>query len=275
MDAIKLDVPFTVPLLGEAFVEVGNPMITAALDFSWHVTVKESHSEMPSVPIKSPFLNKAVSRFLSSQGLGGCYSVSGPHVGGSDQDYVNAAALLYLTECDAIESDLQPLLKKAGSGDFITAARALTALSGGIVASRQGEGFLSIDSGTSGPICLRILPEPYHSEVLDKFSKEFPGLSDPMWHLLAHLVLVGIDAIQGGDIAALGRALSLEASFLHATGQITLADLQRISEIPSYGSKVVVSPTLVADLAIPLDRKLPDDLQVMRFTYDGVTEIEG
>ncbi|MCQ8892981.1 MAG: hypothetical protein NQU41_06335, partial [Candidatus Methanosuratincola sp.] len=107
------------------------------------------------------------------------------------------------------------------------------------------------------------------------FSKEFPALSDSMWHLVAHLVLEGIGAIQRGDLAALGRAFSLEASLLYATGQIALSDLQRISGIPSLGSKVIVSPALVADLAIPSEGDLPDDFQMVRFSYEGVNEIEG
>uniref|UniRef100_A0A7J3UXJ4 Uncharacterized protein n=1 Tax=Candidatus Methanosuratincola petrocarbonis (ex Vanwonterghem et al. 2016) TaxID=1867261 RepID=A0A7J3UXJ4_9CREN len=276
MDAIRLDVPFTVPLLGEAFVEAGTPLLTAALGFSWRVTVKKSESPKLSIPISSPYLKKILSKFLASQGLDGYYSVSGPHEGGSDQDFVNAAALLYLTECGAIEESLPQLLKRAGSWDFVTAARALTSLSGGVVASRQGEGFLSIDSTTSGPICLRILPGRRIDETpVSKFSKEFPALSDSMWHLVAHLVLEGIGAIQRGDLAALGRAFSLEASLLYATGQIALSDLQRISGIPSLGSKVIVSPALVADLAIPSEGVLPDDFQMVRFSYEGVNEIEG
>ncbi len=276
MDAIKLDVPFTVPLLGEAFVEAGTPLLTAALGFSWRVTVKKSDSQNLSIPISSPHLKKMLSKFLASQGLDGYYSISGPHEGGPDQDFVNAAALLYLTECDAIEENLPQLLKKAGPWDFVTVARALTSLSGGVVASRQGEGFLSIESTASGPICLRILPGRRLDETpVSKFSKDFPALSDPMWHLLAHLVLEGINAIQRGDLAALGRAFSLEASLLYATGQIALSDLQRVSEIPSLGSKIIVSPTLVADVAIPAGGALPEDFQVVRLSYEGVKEIEG
>ncbi len=96
-----------------------------------------------------------------------------------------------------------------------------------------------------------------------------------MWHLLAHLVLEGINAIQRCDLAALGRAFSLEASLLYATGQIALSDLQRVSEIPSLGSKIIVSPTLVADVAIPAGGALPEDFQVVRLSYEGVKEIEG
>ncbi|MEM4657535.1 MAG: hypothetical protein QXX77_03830 [Candidatus Methanosuratincola sp.] len=275
MDAIRLDVPFTVPLLGEAFVESGTPLLTAALAFSWRVTLKKSDSQKLSIPISSPYLNKTLSKFLSSQGLDGHYSISGPHEGGPDQDFVNAAALLYLTECDEIEANLPQLLKKVGPWDFVTAARALTSLSGGLVASRQGEGFLSIESTANGPICLRILPGRQIDETpVSRFSREFPALTDPMWHLLAHLVLEGINAVQKGDLTALGRAFSLEASLLYATGQIALSDLQRISEIRSLGSKIIISPTLVADLAIPGEGGLHDDFQIVRFSYEGVREIE-
>ncbi len=276
MDAIRLDVPFTVPLLGEAFVEAGTPLLTAALGFSWRVTVKKSESQRLSIPISSPYLKKALSKFLASQGIEGCYSITGPHEKGPDQDFVNAASLLYLTECDAIEAAFPGLLKRAGPWDFVTAARALTSLSGGIVASRQGEGFLSVESTTFGPICLRILPSRrLDGTPVSRFSKEFPALSDPMWHLMAHLVLEGVGALQRNDLTALGRAFSLEVSLLYATGQIGIADLQRLSEIRSLGSKIVLCPALVADVAIPVEGSLPDDFQVVRFSYEGVKEIEG
>jgi len=276
MDSIRLDIPFTVPLLGESFVEAGTPLLTAALAFSWRVTVKKSPSQKLSIPISSSSLNKILSKFLASQGLEGHYSISGPHEGGPDQDFVNTAALLYLTECEKIEADLPRLLKKAGPWDFVTAARSLTSLSGGFVASRQGEGFLSIDSAPPGPICMRILPGRCINETpVSRFSREFPALSDPMWHLLAHLVLEGINSIQRGDLAALGRAFSLEASLQYATGQITLSDLQRVTAFRSLGSKIIVSPTLVADLVIPAEEDLSGEFQLVRFSQEGVKEIEG
>ncbi|MGF3498427.1 MAG: hypothetical protein ACQXXL_02245, partial [Candidatus Methanosuratincola sp.] len=125
-------------------------------------------------------------------------------------------------------------------------------------------------------ICLRILQGRRLDESpVSRFSRAFPALSDPMWHLLAHLVLEGVNAIQRSDLSSLGRAFSLEASLLYATGQIALSDLQRISEIRSLGSKIIVSPTLVADVAIPAEDALPDDFQVVHFSYEGVKEIEG
>lgn len=274
MDSIKLEIPFALPLLGEAFVSAGNPLLTASLDFSWQVSVTKSPSDHVEVPIGSRQLNRVIAKFLSSQGLGGLYSISGPHIGGPHEDSVNFAALLYFSECEEIESALPEMLKNVGNEDFINAARALTSLSGGFVVSRQGEGFLSIDTSLSGPICLRFLESPPPLGRLENFSKAFPGLKEPTWHMLAHLVLEGVGALQRGDLEAFGRALSLENSLLHATGIISIAELQRISSFRSLGGKVVLLDGFAADILIPNGSCCPEGFQRTGFSMEGVREIE-
>ncbi|MDD1776346.1 MAG: hypothetical protein LUP94_03225 [Candidatus Methanomethylicus sp.] len=272
---ISLSVPFTLPILGEAFIGTGNPLLSAALDLPLNISVQIEDSAVPDIPIRSPKIRKVLERYLISHGIGGKYTISTPMIDPSDYDYVSASALLFLSSTEEAQIDAPSLLNKVDGKSFITLSRALTSLSGGFVVSRKGEGLISLEGAIDAHVHLKRLPR--RSGIQRKvtlFSESFPELADPLWHLLGHLVLDGCEAVRNGDTEKLGRLMELENRLAHSMGLLTLGDLRRIAKhVSSFGGKVICSESFVGELILAPNNSLSSCHERYSFTSDGVSEI--
>ncbi len=65
---LKLAMPLTVPVLGEAYSSLNNPVLFAALDFFTHVRLTGRPADAPRLPVSSPPLRRALTRALTKIG---------------------------------------------------------------------------------------------------------------------------------------------------------------------------------------------------------------
>lgn len=265
----RLSIPLSVPILGEAFIGVGSPMVTAALDFMVDVRVVWEGGPL-SVPVSSSPLRRSLARYLSSKGIGGIFTVepvSGPFPG-LDHDYLAATAVLHAAGAGGDDASL---LSQDRDKDFIVIARALTSLSGGFVVSRVGEGAVSLEGVLDASVLLRISPGRKIRDTFDEFSRSFPELADPLWHLAGHLAIEGGRAVGGNDAAVLGRLLRIEGALLYALGLASPACLRRVSLPSSYGGKVICSEGVGGELILAPDETLtPPGYSKLHFNTAGV-----
>jgi len=276
MAKINLSIPFTIPLLGEAFVSSGNPLLTATLDFSINAKLIHEEQGKLEIPINSKPLRAKVARYLESHGVGGRFRIESQITNPIEQDFIGAASLLFTTGADELEADIPTLISKTNDSCFITLARSLTALSGGFVVSRKGEGLISLDGRIGAPVHIRTIRKRiFARRKLESFSCAFPDLAGPLWHLLGHLVLDGSEAIRAGDASRLGRLFSLEGALAHSAGLVGLGDLRRIASVkPAFGGKAIYSDAFAGELILAPEETLPaPSYSRFRFNQGGVKEI--
>jgi hypothetical protein len=274
-----LAIPFSIPLLGDSFTNVKNPMIFSSIDLSYRITVVSTPlagSEL-TLPIFHPQLRIMISRILKKKGLSGSFSLSPMPSERNENDFIATASLLYLGGVDDTEQGLPALLDRADDKALIILSRALTSLSGGFVVCRRGEGLISLDGGLEAAVHLKVKGQGRGTSArLDLFSSKFPDLAQPLWHLLGHLVLEGGMAIANHDNKTMGRLLTMESSLAHSVGLVDLGELRRIECLEgSYGGKVICSSAMRGELILAPDEipTLPS-FQRFHFTQEGVHELE-
>jgi hypothetical protein len=278
VDAL-LSIPYSIPLLGEAFTAVKNPMLLASLDLFMDVRVTHTPQEALELPIACEPLRVALGSLLEGRGVRGRFKVISDAVDGVEKDFVTASALLYLAGAEELEPDL-PLVTDRLDGDaFIILARALTSLSGGFVVCRRGEGLVSVEGSLDACVHLRLRG---HGQARgnnlrgkpDLFSESFDELAGSLWHLLGHLVLEGGKAVRQSDAPLFGRLLTLESSLAHAAGLVGLRELCRISRpAQSLGGKIVCSGGLRGELILMPKETLPlPSYSRLTFTAEGVSK---
>jgi len=271
-----LAIPFSIPILGEAFTSVGNPLIISTLDFSIQVRVSKEESKDLDVPLHSPSLKRVIEGYLKSRGISGKFSIASSIEEKAERDFLGTASLLFLSGIEGAESAVPALLSRVEGKSFITLARALTSISGGFVVCRRGEGLISLEGGVDASVHLRIRHKGRAVQrVLNSFSGSFPDLASPLWHLLGHLVLEGGKAIRESDAPTLGSLISLEGSLAHSVGLTNLRDLNMVARLrPSYGGKTICSEAFMGELILAPKETLPlTSYNRFRFTSSGVREV--
>ncbi|MGQ9759124.1 MAG: hypothetical protein ACUVQ5_00910 [Candidatus Methanomethylicaceae archaeon] len=272
MKTVKLLVPFSLPLLGEAFIDIGNPVLISTINFFTEVEIKWTEASKASTPISSPRLKRIFEDFLNSRGEHKSY-----HITPQDPDYLLLTSLLYLVGVDSVEVHAPRLINKLNGPALMTMVRALAALSGGFVVCRKGEGLLSLNGCPEASVILNIKYQNKSvTNLLKKFSATYPDLSHPLWHTVGHLVIEGSKAIRENDPKRLGSLMTIESSISCAIGIISPRDLTRLFRIKNiYGAKAINSGDLKGDLILsPKETSRWGDYQKFCFTYNGVSEID-
>ncbi len=269
-------IPFSIPILGEAFISVGNPLMISTLDFFVQVRVSKEESKDLGVPLHSSSLKRTIESYLRSKGTSGKFSFASNIEEKTERDFLGAASILFISGLESGESLVPALLKRVEGKAFLTLARALTSISGGFVVCRKGEGLISLEGRIEASVHLRIRHKGRAVQsVLNSFSSSYPELANPLWHLLGHLVLEGGKAIRENDAPTLGSLTSLEGALAYSVGLTRLRDLNRVARLrPSYGGKPICSEAFVGELILAPKETLPlTSYNRFRFTSSGVREV--
>lgn len=279
MADVRLSIPYSIPVLGEAFTAVKNPVMLAALDLYLNVHIANDPLKALELPIINRSLRQALARLLEEKGLRGSFTILSSNLEGFEGDFLKVAALLYLVGAEELEPDLPLLMDCLDSEAFIILARALTSLSGGFVVCRQGEGLVSIEGGIDSAVHLKMHSRQLgrrrkQGEQLNLFTESLPELAGSLWHLLGHLVLEGGRAVRQRDSLHLGRLLTLESSLAHAVGLVGLEELRSILRpAHSLGGKVICSGSLRGELILTPKETLPlPSYSRFMFAPEGVCE---
>jgi hypothetical protein len=273
---VRLGIPFTIPILGEAFISLNNPAAFATLDFCVQVRVKSERADNLELALKSPTLMRVLITLLRKEGLSGKFSITSQLLDQREFDFLATAALLYIAGPDRIEPEIPAIMSKLQDRDFITFARALTSISGGFVVCRKGEGLVSLDGMMDAFAHVRLSGKRRGiKEALARFSGAFPELASPFWHLMGHLVLDGGSAIREGDAEKMGKLMTLESGLLYSLGLADLNDLRRLSQMnPNYGGKIICSEATSGVIVLTSKEALPQPhYNRFKFSADGVKEV--
>lgn len=272
MKTVNLLVPFSLPLLGEAFIDIGNPVLIGTINFFTEVEVKSSEAYRASTPFSSPQLKRVFEDFLNSRG-----EYTSFHLSPSGSDFLSLASLLYLLGLDSIEEYVPFFINKLSGPALMTMVRSLVALSGGFVVCRKGEGLVSINGNPDASVILKIRYQSKSvNNLLKKFFETYPDISRPLWHMLGHIVIEGSKAIRENDPKKLGSLMTLELYLTCAidiTKPRTLTRLLRIKN--AYGAKVITAGDLRGELILaPRETPAWGNYQRFCFTNAGVCEID-
>jgi hypothetical protein len=273
---VQLGIPFTIPIFGEAFISLNNPVAFATLDFCTQVRVKNERTNHLELALKSPALTRVLINLLRKEGLSGKFSITSQVLDQRELDFLATAALLYIADPDRIEPEVPAIMSRLQDRDFITFARALTSLSGGFVVCRKGEGLVSLEGKMDAFAHVRLSGKRRRvKEALARFSRAFPELVGPFWHITGHLVLDGGSAIREGNAEKMGKLMTLESDLLYSLGLVDLNDLRRLSQLnPNYGGKIICSEAMSGVVILtPKEALSPPHYNRFKFSADGVKEI--
>jgi hypothetical protein len=273
---IELAVPFSIPVLGEAYSSLNNPVLLVALDFFTHVRLTGKPSEAPKVPIRSPPLRRALTRLLMKAGANEDLSIVSHVLDPKENDFLATASLIYAFGLHESPADLAPALSLADDRSFLILSRAMNALSGGYTVVRRGEGAVSLDGGIDAAFHLSLCGGGCRvREALDCFSKRHPELAQPTWHLIGHIVLEGGRMVREGDPEGLGRLMGLEAGISHALGLDGIMDLEPAPPLfRGYGSKPIRSEIMTGELILAPGETLPlPPFSRFKPTQEGMREV--
>jgi hypothetical protein len=277
MVVLRLGIPFTIPILGEAFISLNNPAMFTTLDFYTQISVKSEKADHLELMLKSPALTRVLITLLKKEGLSAKFSITSQVLDQREFDFLATTALLYIAGPDRIEPELPAIMSKLQDRDFVTLARALTSLSGGFVVCRKGEGMISLEGKMDAFAHVRLSGKRRGvKEVLERFSEAFPELASPFWHLIGHLVLDGGAAIREGNVEKMGKLMTLESDLLYSLGLAELNDLRRLSQLnPNYGGKIICSGAMKGEVVLaPKEASSPPHYNRFKFSADGVKEVE-
>jgi mevalonate kinase len=273
---VRLGIPLTIPILGEAFVSLNNPAVFATLDFYYQVRVKSEKADHLELTLKSPTLTRVLMTLLKKEGLSAKFSITSQVLDQCEFDFLATAAMLYITGPDRIEPEVPAIMSKLQDRDFITFARALTSLSGGFVVCRKGEGLVSLEGKMDAFTHVRLNGKVRGiKEALMRFTEAFPELAAPFWHLMGHLVLEGGSAIREGDAEKMGKLMTFESDLLYSLGLADLNDLQKLSQLnPNYGGKIICSGAMNGVVVLtPKETSSQPYYNRFKFSADGVKEV--
>lgn len=273
---LKLAIPYSIPILGEAFPSLNNPVLLAALDFFTHVRLTGRPSGAPKVPISSPPLRRALTRVLVKAGITDDLHVVSQVLDARENDFVAAASVIYAYGLHESPGDLIPPPSLTDDRSFLTLSRAMNALSGGFTVVRRGEGAVSLDGGIDAAFHLSLCRGGSKVRgALKSFACRYPELAQPTWHLIGHIVLEGGRMVRERDPEGLGRLMLLETGVSHALGLLDFGDLKPSDSLPRcYGSKPIRSEIMKGELILAPRETLPlPPFSRFNPTQEGVREV--
>lgn len=272
MKTVKLLVPFSLPLLGEAFIDIGNPALVSTINFFTEIGITFDEYPKAHTPLSSLSLKRIVEDHLNARGERKIFHVNPPH-----QDFLTLTSILYLIGSDSLQDYAPLFISKLSGKPLMTMVRALTAISGGFVVCRKGEGLVSLNGNPEASVLLSIKPHGKSmSGVIRNFHETFPDLSQPLWHTIGHIVVEGSKAIRENDPKKLGYLMTLESSIGCAIGLLKPRDLVRLSRVKdAYGSKMITLEDAKGELILsPKETSTWGNYQRFSFTSTGVSEVE-
>lgn len=271
-----LAIPYSIPILGEAYSSLNNPVLLAALDFFTRVRLTAKPSGSPKVPITLPSLRRTLTRALSEAGVTDDLQISSQVLDPRENDFLVAASVIYAYALNESPATLAPSLSVADDRSFLTLSRAMNALAGGFTVVRRGEGAVSLDGGLDASFHLSLCRGGSKvGAALESFSDRFPELAPPTWHLVGHLVLEGGRMVRCRDPEGLGRLMRLEAGLSHALGLLDAGELKpQDPTLRCHGYKPIRSEIMKGELILAPLETLPLPL-FNRFnpTQEGINEV--
>lgn len=267
----KLKIPFSIPILGEAFIDANNPALFSTISFIREIEISLNSFHRANLPIFDKSIKKVMEKYLTRKGF--CFEVN---VVPSNDDFLSLTSILYLAG-EFFKDDVVNLMNKLHGTSLIIFMRTLTSLSGGFVIFRKSEGAISMDGSLDSALLVNIKNRKKSSfRVLEKFAKNFPELYQPILHTIGHLTIEGGKAIRRGDFEKLGRLLSIESGLSLALGLIKPKELFKVSKVKNiYGTKIITAGDVTGHIIlVPKDFSQYGDFQKYFFINYGVIEVE-
>lgn len=273
---LELEVPFSVPILGESFSSLNNPVLLATVDFFTRVRLRRRAVSAPKIAIASPHLRRALTRLLHQVGVREEVSIAAPVSDPKEMDFLTSASLIYAFNLHESPADLAPALSVEDDRAFLTLSRAMNAFAGGFTMVRRGEGAVSLEGNIDAALHLSLKKGRVRARVaLESFSNRYPELAQPTWHLLGHTVMEGGRMVRESNPEGLGRLMAFEAAISHALGVVTLGTRRYAQLQPRcYGSKPISSEVMKGELILAPKETLPlPPFKRFKMTRDGVSEV--
>ena len=272
---LKLAIPFTVPVLGEAYSSLNNPVLFAALDFFTHVRLTGRPADAPRLPVSSPPLRRALTRALIKIGAREDLSLVSQVSDRIENDFLATAAIISAYRLHESPAELIHALSLPDDRSFLTLSRAMNAISGGFTVVRRGEGAVSLEGGIDAAFHLSLRKARSRVKAsLEAFSTSYPELAQPTWHLVGHIVLEGGRMVREGDPERLGKLMAMEAGVSYALGVLETRDLK-----PAYppeecfASKPIRSEIMTGELILAPRETLPlPNFTRLNPTQEGIVE---
>jgi hypothetical protein len=256
---IKLAIPFSVPLLGEAYASLNNPVLLTALDSFAHVRLTGKPADAPGVPISSAPLRRALTKALNDIGARDDVTLVSAASDPIESDFLTAASVIFAYGLHESPSVLISALSVPDDRSFLTLSRALSAVAGGFTVVRRGEGAISLEGGMDAALHLSLHKGQVSAKsCIERFSRSHPELAQPTWHLVGHIVLEGGRMLRQGDPEGLGRLMVMEAGISQALGMLKASELQPRSPRPGFfASKPLRSEIMTGELMLAPRETLP------------------
>jgi hypothetical protein len=256
---LKLAIPFPVPVLGEAYTSLNNPVLLVALDLFTRVRLIGKPANAPRVPVSSPTLRRALTGVLKRIGAREDLSLVSQVSDQVENDFLATASIIFAYCLHESASELIPALSIPDDRSFLTLSRAMNAVSGGFTVARRGEGVVSLDGGIDATFHLSLRKARSRVKAsLENFSRCYPELAQPTWHLVGHVVLEGGRMVREGDPKGLGGLMAMEAGISHALGLLEVADLKpAYPPDECYASKPLRSEIMTGELILAPRETLP------------------
>lgn len=256
---IRLAIPFSVPLLGEAYASLNNPVLFAALDFFAHVRLTGKPVDSPRVPISSAPLRRALTKALSDIGVRDDVALVSAASDPIESDFLAAASIIFAYGLHESPSALIHALSIPDDKSFLTLSRAMNAVAGGFTVVRRGEGAISLEGSIDAALHLSLRKaQGGKKNCIERFSRCHPELAQPTWHLVGHIVLEAGRMLREGDPEGLGRLMVMEAGISHALGMLEANELHpQYPRAGFYASKPLRSEIMAGELILAPRETLP------------------
>ncbi|MEM0101474.1 MAG: hypothetical protein QW522_04455 [Candidatus Methanomethyliaceae archaeon] len=271
MDKIRLSIPFSIPILGEAFIDTNNPALFSTISFLIEAEISFYNSNKIVIPIIDKSIKKIMENYFSKKNLYFEFNINPPN-----NDFISLTSILYLIGDKISEYDIVELMSKLNGASLIKLMRALTALSGGFVIFRKNEGIISINGKLDSTIFINLKNKnKSQNRIIKKFANEFPELYQPMLHTIGHITIEGGKAVRDGDSKKLGRLMLIESGISLTMGLVKPKDLMSVSKIKNiYGGKVILAGDVLGEIILTSNSFLQyNKYQKYHFVKYGVREI--
>jgi len=271
---LKLAIPFSVPVLGEAYSHLNNPVLLSALDSFTPVKLIGRPSDAPAVPVSHPPLRRALARALERIGALEDLRLVSQFSDPRENDFLAAASVIYANRLHESPAELVLALSTPDERSFLTLSRAMNAISGGFTVVRRGEGALSLEGRIEAAFHLSPIRSGRKLKApLQQFAERYPELAQPTWHLAGHLVLEGGRMVREGDPEGLGGLMTMEAGLSRALGLLAEGDRTALPPEGSFGSKPILSEAMMGELILAPEETFPlPNFKRFRPTQEGIAE---
>jgi hypothetical protein len=272
---LKLAIPFPVPVLGEAYSSLNNPVLFATLDFFTHVRLIGKPADAPRVPVSSPPLRRALSLALEKVGAHEDLSLVSQFSDRKANDFLATASIISAYRLHESPAELIQALSLPDDRSFLTLSRAMSAVSGGFTVVRRGEGAISLDGGIDAAFHISLRKGRSRVKTsLEGFSRRYPELAQPTWHLVGHIVLEGGRMVREGNPEGLGKLMTMEAGISYALGLLEAKDLNpAYPQDECYASKPIRSEIMTGELILAPRETLPlSNFNRFNPTQEGIVE---